>query len=334
MPAKKKNIVGPETSSLRTLPNPAPQTDSLEDVSKLGAFRLLDLPIELRMIIYRMFDVHAADRLEDGEELAKIKKTRLSLFSVCKQVAEEWTPMFYQNKTFLVNVKLPDGHRIRDRLKLWKGHDASAYFGAKFLKSLAVNKAQHIRKLEYDLNWAYNSHTCYHPGDPIAIGWTQLDVEGARGLSRVLYDQQHKMPSLEQVVISAHYYRSINHEDFTGTATDGHLAQWWSFATSLSHARPDKDFEKVFEGLRLSFQSRSRYGLLKHWQVQKHIWFGMGSIPEAVMERLHRDKVLSSFRVRKVALVFEKAGTPTSPSGDDHTESNVSLHAWDPLGGY
>ncbi|OAP65519.1 hypothetical protein AYL99_01491 [Fonsecaea erecta] len=63
-------------------------------------FRFLDLPSEIRLHIYDYFAVEDTSAPADDES---VKQTRKSLQTVCRQISNEWTPIFFSTTTIVVD---------------------------------------------------------------------------------------------------------------------------------------------------------------------------------------------------------------------------------------
>ncbi len=291
-------------------------------------FRFLDLAAELRTMIYGCFETVPIEKGDNQEEREHIMKTRKSLLMVNKQIGEEWAPQLYQHKNVLVNPTLPNGHSFRNTGEPWKGHNAARYFGEQFLRSLPENKLQSIRKLEYDLNWTKTRLKWLHR--ELSLGLTKMDIEGARDLARVISEYSGLQHGIEQVVIYAHYYRYIGIDDFEKISTDKILAHWWHLATNLE-TRPECQHENSLNQICNLYQSRTRYGALKGWRVEKHI-----GVTQDDTQFLREHKYLREIKVEKVSMVFRKPiGTKTYSTLSDqiHDGDNIFVYAWGPLVG-
>lgn len=315
-------------------------------------FRFLDLHTEIRVLVYDLFAEPLATEQDDNEDRKEMNKTRLSLFHVCSQVAKEWAPIFYQHKTFVVNVQVPYFYSLRNswfkvinvpysnrkiwfRLsqhdrRPWQGHDASARFGRRFLGSLPTNKLQNIRELEYDLDWTQSLPPYYGPRRDPNVARRDFDIEGARSLAKVLNTYASVLTSLERVTVSAHDLRYVHEIDFADTLMEDYLTRWWSLAT-MKLVINAKHLGKLFEELRVLYQSKETHGILRGWKFERQVWV---SVPSGAMEELSTRQGIHGFDVRKVAIVFRKTQIDKFSRFRGQSGGDVSLHAWGPLVGY
>ncbi|EXJ92158.1 hypothetical protein A1O3_00708 [Capronia epimyces CBS 606.96] len=112
---------------------------------------LLDLPAEARLQIYNCFTPvppRDFDELDEAADTARqlLVEARKNLTLVCRQITEEWTPMFYRSTTFVVNHLKP--RHISVNLKECRATPQA--FADMFLKNLDTYKLRNIVRLAYD----------------------------------------------------------------------------------------------------------------------------------------------------------------------------------------
>ena len=197
------------------------------------------------------------------------------------------------------------------------------------LAQLAPLNKCHIRHLEYSLTWdrLLKRRAGLGSDGQVGIWEAELDVDGALGLGKVLYEQH--LGSLESVLLSANYNRWVKRSKFSGLSPDQYLDRWWSLATKLSYLGHVRDRGSAIEKVRKAYQSRGRHGVLKDWQVTRHIWVALYDSPFEAIRFFQEGNGLQSLMIKKVALEFRKV--PDASIGPD--EIPIVLHTCGPLVG-
>lgn len=106
------------------------------------AFRFLDLPTEIRLEVYNLFDFNM--NLEVNWENHTLALTRKSLRLVCHRISEEWDPMFFSTTTITMETSQNrscsrhDLHPLLERAEF-----------ALFLKNACSNLLNNVQKVRY-----------------------------------------------------------------------------------------------------------------------------------------------------------------------------------------
>ncbi|EXJ94807.1 hypothetical protein A1O1_03205 [Capronia coronata CBS 617.96] len=171
--------------------------------------RFLELPLEVRLSLYSYFiDIPLTIGCGYDYTNKEMVLARKTLLLVCRQMHEEWAPLFFRSTTVVVNT-LKEEFRANHGPGVEKSwliagssciaptdfHNASG-FGNVFLKCLDPYKLRNLRSLKFDATVWTRAHS-YRPQSRHPY----VDFQGLRDLGRVL--QQHKdiFVSLEEVTL-------------------------------------------------------------------------------------------------------------------------------------
>ncbi|KAJ9603873.1 hypothetical protein H2200_011395 [Cladophialophora chaetospira] len=174
------------------------------------AFRLLDLPGEMRLQIFSYYAYahktvlpeddrvqtrrHAATMEAKRQDILASKKTRISLLSVSHQVSKEWAPIFYRTTTVLIN---PPGNDLDTPL--------SSDSGANYWAQVEVGEFRRIflSKANSRLRYVTKIKFVVYPGTYRAGPQTEAALQS---LIAILQGHYLQLLSLRKVTLQA-----INH---------------------------------------------------------------------------------------------------------------------------
>ncbi|EXJ93928.1 hypothetical protein A1O1_02321 [Capronia coronata CBS 617.96] len=276
---------------------------------------LLDLPTEIRMMIYGHF-ARASDKQVDEGTYEAVSQDRKNLMLACRQISHEWAPLFYQSTTIVVNTRnrmpWPHGHQDDVYLTAPLFH-SPAEFELVFLKQLDDYEVHKIRRLEFNASvWAL-------------VGWEKkvyncppfVDFSAIQRLGQVLYQNRNSMKSLTEVVISERRTTPNYPEDLNRLRSDVDVAvrradDIWSLANSKG------EWDHIINQL----QGRTRSSFFRGWHVTKH----------ATIEPRHWEytgtMMLPIFNGVDVTFSKTKPEDPRSAGSANQTKMQVSVNEW------
>lgn len=201
------------------------------DASSDQAFRLMDLPAEVRLKVYDCFaevpphdEPTVPNRSQSGDaqwwagmkalrvvvkERRAVLVTRVSLLSVCRQIHAEWFPIYFRSTDIIVH-----GPKHAYWGKTYKrdctviGMGQKLTFDKVFLQITSQKVLSQIRKLRLDASMPSGINWCGDLGSlPTSVNWSNL-----RSFAGVLARCCHSMPLLHEVELYARYssFNSVN----------------------------------------------------------------------------------------------------------------------------
>ncbi|OQV11110.1 hypothetical protein CLAIMM_15005 [Cladophialophora immunda] len=300
---KSKGPAGARRSSTkRQLRTPRKKADSIAAKGKESknppGFRLLDLPPEIRLQIYRYFatvgkiilpkepalyrrKVNELEKRKRGVRDAKA--TRTSLQWVCHQISEEWAPIFFSTTTIVVNpARSPDdGSQLPD-----DGLEDFQYtpeeFRNFFMDTTPECKLKYITKLKY-IDFL---------GKDLTNPKTGL---GLASLIGALKEHLPKLPSLSKVT-----YLVVLDSDCRPLTP-------YSYRATHETAFSFPDYEGRLRTLEQQALSGTGTGFLNNWVSQRKIKYRL------VLGLEREDR-------RDMKLIFRREQLPTARSMADRME--------------
>jgi len=329
----------PKANSIRQRPRAAPYTK--RKPSKRAKIKLpkpepvqqnsrfLALPLEVRLQIYSYFALippcaYLSHFPLEQNEHHLAKKARKNLLMVCRQVAKEWSPIFYRSTTIVVNTMRPEALRVwneREQIFHYIGEEGSAdfyrarEFGEVFLKNLNHYKLQSIRKLRYDATlWSCGGRYNHMLDCETLLEHTAVDFAGLKCLGEILFKNSGILRSLGEVVISGtlELEREGFDLEFENNAwfrlpdirKPNYSNKIWLAASMNSGGRWDEVVRTL--------QSRSRSGVLKGWEVTK-------------MVRIQVHRCCRRFMPEEVQIAFVKRNIAQGSVSDTNTSATVQI---------
>ncbi|KAJ9606871.1 hypothetical protein H2200_008881 [Cladophialophora chaetospira] len=136
-----------------------------------------DEPPEYNSPQYEKYVDEWNEGLDRWEAFLPVLVTRKNLRLVCKQIEEEWAPIFFRSTTFYLSESgcfLSDG-RYHDR--------SPQAFEAKFLKCISGDKMRNLRRLEYD--GGSRARAIYPPRAPHEKRWPNMTFRAGDKLKKL-----------------------------------------------------------------------------------------------------------------------------------------------------
>jgi hypothetical protein len=295
---RKTSRSGPYPETLNKVPSTTHTTVS----HGCTTFPFLDLPFELRLIVYanllRMTPYYLPSLhlpLTSFPDLAQLQagmaalqrsevdhratsKTRKSLNLVCHQISAEWSPLFYETTTAIVHASkrklgyFKPKHMVLDQCcNPW-------HFANDFLRILQPAKLASLKRIAYEVR----------PGD----------FDSFDDFPKLLMKHIDRLPSLEKLSL---YSPTMAWTDHGFVRLGDHSIDLWR--RSICHLKWE-NLEERFLGLGKRNQTlcakRQGAGVLQGWNITREM---------RVKNTYPGETILT---VRGVAIVFKKGGPATT----------------------
>jgi hypothetical protein len=222
-----------------------------------ASFRFMDLPPEVRKMIYDCFATVPTSDAGSDEEFKAITKTRTSLLSVSRQINAEWSTTFFRTTTIIVHGPRSE-YQGFDGVGVYTGRPLC--FDKFFLKSASASTVCSIRRLCYDASIHGPFGTVNH-----RLAST-VNFPNLRQFARILDRSRTDLSSLQAVELYARWqgYDGGNRRPSVWDPTKDCSAALW--------ARADEGglWEEIVDLL----VHRNRRAALKGWNVFRKVHVG------------------------------------------------------------